>query len=56
MAKSNPQRPRPHGDIGFVVFMAVLMILSAVFWLLDPSHRDDGGSRVPWPAAEPHRP
>ncbi|HVU18411.1 MAG TPA: hypothetical protein VHD32_16020 [Candidatus Didemnitutus sp.] len=46
---SPPKFPRrTRGELGFVIFLVALGLLALVSWLLDPHHRDDGGSRV-WP-------
>ncbi len=48
---SEPPPRHKSGNLWFALFLAGLCLLGVALWLVDPSHRTEGVSRVGWPAA-----
>lgn len=49
-------RPMPRDQVTFMVVFILLSALTIVLWCMDPSHQPTGGSRIPWPIAQPAKP
>jgi hypothetical protein len=49
-SKLDAENAKPSGDWVFMIALIILGALVVILWVLDPSHRPTGESRVHWPA------
>ena len=55
---ATPRTPgtRWRGDITYALFLFVWLLIVALLWLADPSHRTGADSRASWPETRDHQP
>ncbi len=50
------RRPMPRDQVMFTAALILLLALAVILWFKDPSRRDSGPSRIPWPTPAPAKP